>query len=641
MKISFEKYHLLFHLFPSSFRSRLSLFCLPFQHNSFHLLAYHPNILCANSLLQNNSLSAIPPTLLSSATQLTELDISGNMITSVDDGFFLQAIKLTTLSIGNNMLTAIPDVDYLWQLQSFYCDANLLSDSLTLDLNSSHLVVLSLADNQLTSITLNLHYEANQLSLYVNNNLHLVNLQVSNDVPTLDISQTALPFLLNGPGRFCRTLGFHLLRAQSMLDSSWTDRTIEVLQACLVTHPVHYLDVSGEGLNLNDVVQTLDKWYTLEDKTAANLYFARDEQALLNPYPAVQLPTLFLGRLSKVQCNTRVSSKNTFTQSNEHGQTWISGYGGVTLAARFECDCIAGYESQNGVCQYPRRLRFAQTPGGLALITIMCLLGGLFAGFVVFLIRRRMKRQRQKAVEEARAQGRDEMRNVLKKSWDISVEDLQYDKEIGKGGGGEVFRAYLKVADVGTVAVKHLLDPEKHLCDPDELAVALNQEAEFLLTVSSVRPPPPFFPPMHRPVCKLGCSFVCVLARDRASKHPLFVFFCFHFILGLSVQVRHPNIVWFFGAGKDTNNYPFIVLEYAERGSLAHILFGNGKEDAELNLQERYERAYNRVNLYPNKREIVLGIAKTWPTFTASSPARCIVTSSWRTFSSPVGGGPK
>ncbi len=159
--------------------------------------------------LANNNLKGSLPSLLGELTELTELNLSNNLIADSIPSTELQTLqKLENLNLSNNqMYSAIPnEIMYLKKLSYFKLNNNTISGSIPLALgNLSELVSLELQNNQLSDPIPDTLYslkklnylglEGNQLSgqisPYINKlknleYIYLGNNQFSGDFPAID-----------------------------------------------------------------------------------------------------------------------------------------------------------------------------------------------------------------------------------------------------------------------------------------------------------------------------------------------------------------------------------------------------------------------------------------------------------------------
>ena len=105
--------------------------------------------------LFDNQLSSLPSGVFDQLTKLTELSLSNNQLSAFPDGVFGQLTNLTVLTLNNNQLSALPSgvFDQLTNLTRLYLNSNQVSalpenifDQLT------NLTLLNLFDNPLTSL---------------------------------------------------------------------------------------------------------------------------------------------------------------------------------------------------------------------------------------------------------------------------------------------------------------------------------------------------------------------------------------------------------------------------------------------------------------------------------------------------------
>ena len=168
------------------------------------------------------------------------------------------------------------------------------------------------------------------------------------------------------------------------------------------------------------------------------------------------------------------------------------------------CRCSFGYTGSR--CQYPTYFLI-----GLGIVAFILLL--VTAVTIILRVRANKRRREASLLRQV---------NDLTNVWQISDTEIELFDRIGRGGGGEVFRAAYR--DI-TVAVKILSSPG------DELRVQFEfeREIQFMQTI------------------------------------------------------RHPNIVLFIGAGRfHINDTPFIVIEFMENGSVRDLLDDEDRQIADV-----------------------------------------------------------
>ena len=142
--------------------------------------------------LDGNQLSALPDGLFDQLTNLTELALSNNQLSALPSGVFDQLTNLTTLTLNSNQLSALPSgvFDQLTNLTRLYLNSNQLSalpsglfDQLT------SLALLNLFDNPLSSLQeSDFDHLTNLTSLILpsNSNPSNLSLEFSGDTPVCD-----------------------------------------------------------------------------------------------------------------------------------------------------------------------------------------------------------------------------------------------------------------------------------------------------------------------------------------------------------------------------------------------------------------------------------------------------------------------
>ncbi|EGD73714.1 TKL protein kinase [Salpingoeca rosetta] len=190
----------------------------------------------------------------------------------------------------------------------------------------------------------------------------------------------------------------------------------------------------------------------------------------------------------------------------------------MTLGYAFSCDCAPGFElHESGRCSR-KTTSYVVVAAGSAVGGAACVLLTLLVARCV--VRARSYRrslqednQRQHVLLIQRAAEVE----ALKKAWEIEFDELRMIKRVAAGAFGVVFKAEW---DTVTVAVKVM--QESVMLMDESTEKEFEKEVEFLQ------------------------------------------------------KTRHPNVVRFFGAGRDpTSHCPFLVLEYVAMGSLKDLLQQN------------------------------------------------------------------
>ena len=142
--------------------------------------------------LDGNQLSALPDGLFDQLTNLTELALSNNQLSALPSGVFDQLTNLTTLTLNSNQLSALPSglFDQLTNLTRLYLNSNQLSalpsglfDQLT------SLALLNLFDNPLSSLQESDFDHLTNLTTLIlpgNSNSSNLSLEFSGDTPVCD-----------------------------------------------------------------------------------------------------------------------------------------------------------------------------------------------------------------------------------------------------------------------------------------------------------------------------------------------------------------------------------------------------------------------------------------------------------------------
>ena len=142
----------------------------------------------------------------------------------------------------------------------------------------------------------------------------------------------------------------------------------------------------------------------------------------------------------------------------------------------------------------------------------VCIAFFIVAIITALLIRKCISYKRGQVKAEEKLYEAEEELTSLRKAWSIASEEITLNESIGAGSFGTVSTAYYR--DM-IVVVKKLRE---------DLILLVGEEEDFAKEVEFMQ------------------------------------------------SIRHPNIVLFFGAGKDADNTPFLILEHAPRGSLRDVL---------------------------------------------------------------------